>query len=218
MREYLLTLRSFGRDTRLALLTAGLLGFAVYGGIYFLLLNLYLVRLGYDETFVGHVNAIGQLGFALSTIPAGLLGTRWGSRRIIILGLSLSVIGLGGLPLGEALDEPARRWWIMATYGLGFLGIGAYIVNINPFLADTTSEGQRSHAFSSQIALWPLAGFGGIPPRSGGLPAGGLPRRPGRVSVPAGRCRRHSGPGDRRHAGGWRRDPSRGPGPVPGQR
>jgi hypothetical protein len=32
--------------------------------------NLYLLRLGYDPTFVGQINSIGLLTFALASMPA----------------------------------------------------------------------------------------------------------------------------------------------------
>lgn len=184
MRNYLAALRTLNRDARLALLTSALLGFAVYGGIYFLLLNLYLLRLGYDEAFVGRVNAVGQLAYVVFTVPAGILGTRWGSRRVMALGLGLSGLGLGLLPFGELLLPGSLSLWLQATYAVGFLGIGMYIVNINPYLAGTTTPEHRSHAYSAQIALWPLAGFcgsllGGFLP---GLFAHALDLPPGHVA------------------------------------
>jgi len=181
LRDYLNALSALGRDARLALLSAAVLGFAVYGGIYFLLLNLYLLRLGYDAAFVGRINAVGQLAYVACTIPAGLVGSRWGSRRAMALGMGLAGLGLILLPCGEflALASPAR--WLEGTYALGFMGIGMYIVNINPYLAGATTPEHRSHAYSAQIALWPLAGFcgsllGGFLPglfeRALGLPPG----------------------------------------------
>lgn len=185
-RDYLTALSTLGRDARLALLSSAVLGFAVYGGIYFLLLNLYLLRLGYDEAFVGRVNATGQLAYVIFTVPAGVLGAHWGSRRAMALGMALAGAGLALLPCGEALMPEAlfpgiQGLWLQATYALGFMGIGMYIVNINPYLAGTTTPEHRSHAYSAQIALWPLAGFcgsllGGFLPgllgRALGLPVG----------------------------------------------
>src|SRR5215211_7322145 len=100
MVNYLTILRRCRRDVRLFLITTALLGFT-YFGIYALLLNLYLHRLGYGPVFVGLVNAAGPLVFALCSLPAGALSQRWSSRRALMLGYSLEALGLGLLPVSE---------------------------------------------------------------------------------------------------------------------
>ena len=61
---YIHTLRLFNRDVRLYLISAALIGFT-FLGIYAVLFNLYLLRLGYGPEFIGTVNGVSQLGFAL---------------------------------------------------------------------------------------------------------------------------------------------------------
>jgi MFS family permease len=153
--------RLFGRDVRLVLLTSAIIGFTIFGGLYSVLLNLYLLRLGYDPPFVGQVNAAGSLCFALCSILSGFLGSRWGSRRTMICGMILAGVGHGLLPLAEFPPLAWRASWIMATYGLGVLGTSLYLVNAVPFLMGLTPPQARSHVFSTQVALWPLAGFAG---------------------------------------------------------
>ena len=94
---YLAKLRLFNRDVRLYLVTAVLRGLA-WDGIRVVLLNLYLLRLGYGPEFIGIVNGLGALAFSLFCLPAGLLDRRWGSRRLLIAGLSMSALGLVLLP------------------------------------------------------------------------------------------------------------------------
>ncbi|MDQ5850840.1 MAG: hypothetical protein M3380_01985, partial [Chloroflexota bacterium] len=115
-------LRHFTRPVRLYLVSSALFGFTIFGGIYSLLLNLYLLRLGYGAAFVGIVNAAGMLALALFALPAGLLGTRWGSRRALLAGLCLILTGLGPLPLAELLPAPVRAAWLLGTYMLAWLG------------------------------------------------------------------------------------------------
>jgi len=158
---YLQTLRRFSRDVRLYLVSAALIGFTIFGGIYTVLLNLYLLRLGYDAPFIGLVNAAGPLALGIFCLPAGALGGRWGSRRAMIAGLILSVPGFGLLPLAEFVPAAAQPAWLLAMYVIGYLGFATYLVNSNPFLTDITTASERSHAFSLQAALWPLAGFAG---------------------------------------------------------
>ena len=71
--QYLRTIRHFNRDIHLYLFASGLIGFCLFSGIYSLLFNLYLLRLGYGPTFVGQVNAVGGLAFALSSLPSSFL-------------------------------------------------------------------------------------------------------------------------------------------------
>ena len=158
---YLEKLRLFNRDVRLYLITAALLGFTVIGGIYPVLLNLYLLRLGYGPEFIGLVNAAFMLAFGGFCLPAGALGGRWGIRRMMTAGLCLTVAGCGLLPLAEFTPTALQAGWILGSYLLVGLGGALYVVNSNPFLMGTTRSEERNHAFSVQTALWPLAGFAG---------------------------------------------------------
>ena len=76
---YLQKLRLISRNARLYLA-----GVALQGpgwGIFSVLFNLYLLRLGYGPRFVGLVSGAAMLTLALGSLPAGALGRRWGSRR-----------------------------------------------------------------------------------------------------------------------------------------
>ena len=67
--HYLQTLRLFHRDIRLFLVSAAVVGLA-WDGVRAVVLNLYLLRLGYGPEFIGVVNSAGALVFALSCLPA----------------------------------------------------------------------------------------------------------------------------------------------------
>jgi MFS family permease len=170
LTTYLHTLRHFNRDVRVLLTIAALVGFTIFGGIYTVLLNLYLLRLGYDSTFIGKVNATGLLAFATAALPAGTLGSRWGMRRTMSAGLFLAAAGYGLLPAAELVQGAWRDNWLLAAYLLAMLGFVVYVVNATPFLTGATTSSERSHAFAVQAALWPLAGF------AGSLCGGLLPR------------------------------------------
>jgi predicted MFS family arabinose efflux permease len=145
---YLQKLRLFNRDVYRYLVTVVVLGFAM-DGIRAVLLNLYLLRLGYGTEFIGQMVASGAFVFSISCIPSGTLGTRWGCRRIMVAGLILSLVGSVLLPL------------LVATNILTWVGMALYFVNSVPFLMSVTGPEERNHAFSVQIALTPLAGFAG---------------------------------------------------------
>jgi hypothetical protein len=83
-------------------------GFAFHS-IRAVLLNLYLLRLDYDAEFIGLVNGATALVFTLFCLPAGALGTRWGSRRIMIVGVNSVAMGGGLLPLVEWRPSGDRK-------------------------------------------------------------------------------------------------------------
>jgi MFS family permease len=157
---YLQKLRLFSRDVRLYLISAALAGFS-YFGIYVVLFNLYLLRLGYGPQFIGLVNGVSWLPVVVFSLPAGALGRRWGARRAMAAGMILSVAGLGMPPLAEFVPTPLRAVWLLATYSLSGIGWPLWSVNGSPFLMSATSPEERSHAFSMLTALFPLAGFAG---------------------------------------------------------
>jgi MFS family permease len=166
---YLQKLRLFSRDVRLYLITAALCGFAVEG-VRTVLLNLYLLRLGYDPEFIGLVNAAAAIAFTISCLPAGALGNRCGTRRTTIIGVGLLAAGIGLLPLTEFVPTAGQAGWLLTTNMLTGLGLALYSVNGIPFLMGATGPEERNHAFSVNIALTALAGF------AGSLVGGVLPR------------------------------------------
>jgi len=166
--SYVQKLRLFKRDVLLYLVAAALCGFAM-DGINAVLQNLYLLRLGYGPEFIGLANAAAALVFTAGCLPAGLFGTRWGSRRMMIVGLSLLAAGLGSVTVVEFI--PAAWWegWLLATSSLSGLGLALFFVNGIPFLMAVTGPEERDYAFAVHLALGPLAAF------AGSLLAGALP-------------------------------------------
>ena len=159
----------FSRDVRLYLMANALFGFVLFGGIYPLLYNLYLLRLGYNTQFVGLANATGALCFALFSLPSGMLGGRWGSRFTMVVGICMSVAGFGLLSQAELISSGTRDYFILITYSLGVMGIALFIVNGTPYLMGITSSVERAPVFAMQAALMPFSGFvgsmlGGIVP------------------------------------------------------
>src|SRR5712691_9008254 len=160
-RTYVQTLQLCNRQVRSYLCAEGLSGFTVDGGIYAVLFNLYVLRLGYGPTFIGAVNAAGLLAFGLWSLPAGLLGGRWGSQRMLIVGLGMMAVGCSALPLAECTPPTWQASWLITTYVFIHMGLALHIANATPFVMAATSATERTHAFSLASALWFLAGFVG---------------------------------------------------------
>ena len=161
MNHYLSILLQFNRDVRLYLFASLLFGFSLLGGIYSLLLNLYLLRLGYGPEFVGLFNATGALSFAVFSLPAIAMANRIGSRRTMIVGTIVTLVGYASLSQIELLPNALRSNFALSTYSFGLFGVALYVVSGSPFLMSIVTPGQRSHVFSLQAASLPLAGFAG---------------------------------------------------------
>jgi MFS family permease len=156
--DYRRALRLFNRDVRLFLVSSALMGIC-WKGIYAVLFNLYLLRLGYGARQIGIANAAPTFVYGLSCLPAGLLGSRWGSRRAMIVGAAVVALGLALPPCAEWVPAAYQFGWLLASYSVAWMGAALVIVNGSPFLMDSTGPAERDHAFSIQVGLWPLAGF-----------------------------------------------------------
>ena len=157
---YFQALRLFNRNVRIFILSARLLGFAFFG-IYAVLLNLYLLRLGYGLGVVGLVNGMGFVAYALFSLPAGALGARFGTRRMLQVGFVLAAVGMGLLPAAQFLSGNVQVAWIVATYTLTSMGLDAYFVNSNPFMIQFTTPRERMYLYSLRVGMSPMAAFVG---------------------------------------------------------
>ena len=83
-KSYLQTIRGFNRDIRLFLLLFAAIGVGFFG-IYAVVFNLYLIRLGFGPEFIGLVNGSVFIFLAVFSVPAGWLGRRFGSRRMLLI-------------------------------------------------------------------------------------------------------------------------------------
>jgi len=70
IRDYWRAFPLFSRDSWLILVASGLGGFS-YQGIYFLVANLFLLRLDYGPVFIGLFVSAGALSFAVFSLVAG---------------------------------------------------------------------------------------------------------------------------------------------------
>jgi MFS family permease len=167
--RYFADLRLLGPTVGLYLLTIALVGFVVDGGVFAVLLNLYLLRLGFGPEPIGVVNAAGTLAFALASLPAGALGERFGSRQMMLLGIALTLVGCLLLPLADMIPVGGRLVWLVSTFGLLYLGLAIFFVNTAPFVMGRVAAAQRTQVFSIQTALLSFSAF------LGSLVGGALP-------------------------------------------
>jgi MFS family permease len=125
--------------------------------IFFLLYNLYLLDLGFRESFLGLVASALAVGSIAGTILAGLMAQRIGLRPTVLACLAACpiVFALRALFMTEALQ--------IALAFLGGMALSAWAVCISPALAHLTTEDNRpfgfSLVFSSGIGIGVLGGL-----------------------------------------------------------
>lgn len=160
LQNFFLRHLQYNQQARRFFMTIIALGFVI-DGVYAVLLNLYMLRLGYDTQFIGQVNSAGLITFALMSLPAGLFGARWTSSRMLRLGQAGMLVGASLLPMVEFVPVDWRAIWLMLTYSLVLAGFSLYFVNAAPFLMATVNPEQQNNAFAMQTALLALAAFFG---------------------------------------------------------
>ncbi len=154
-------LRGFHADVNRYLIAASMVGFSYFGFVS-VLLNLYLLRLGYGTDFIGMVNGSTALAFALSSLPAGVIGNRFGMRRGATGGMCFLAAGVMLVPVMALLPVGAPRdVGIVATRVLSGIGFSLYVVNSYPYLVAATDARDRPYAFALLAAIPPVAGFAG---------------------------------------------------------
>lgn len=130
-----------------------------YFGIYLVVFNLYLLRLGYGLEFIGAVIGVGSLAAALACLPAGVLSRRRRLRRTIAIGMGVYLAGFSLLLLVEFVPAAWRSAWILLTGTLGSLGATPLVVAGIPFLMASTGTEERGLVFSLLNAVLVLPGF-----------------------------------------------------------
>lgn len=158
----------FERDVRLFLIAWALAAFG-YFGVQGVLLNLYLLRLGFDTQFIGSLIASGQLVWALAALPAGFIGRRFALRAALIAGSAMAALGTGLLLIVQALPKNEWAAWLYFAWILSWVGAALLTVNSIPYLLHVSTPATRNHAFAAQGAVIALMGF------VGSLVAGFLP-------------------------------------------
>ena len=149
MLTYWNVIRRFNRDILIYLLFNSSLTLA-YPGNLSVLVNLYLLRLGYHTEFIGMMQGAGMLVWGVLALPATILGARLGPKKSIILsmfllsGSALLVVGAGWLV------EPWRAPGLVIAWMMLWGTAALVSVNSLPYLMAITDDENRSYVFSIQ--------------------------------------------------------------------
>jgi len=158
MWAYLLSITRLDRSALLYVAAFSAVGFG-HIGVVSVLGNLYVLGLGFDTTFLGTLTATGQFAWALTALPAGMIGARFGLRGALIAGFALIALGFAAYLNVPLLPRETWGAGLMITNLLLWASVSLASVNGVPYLMSITPEQERSKAFSLQAALMPVTAF-----------------------------------------------------------
>lgn len=147
--EYWQNIRQFTPAARSALVIFGALGVAY--GVFTTLFTVYLLAIGFDERFIGVLTAVGTLSGALASLPAGIIYDRYGPRLVLLLGLTMTALGVAV----ECLLTQAGL--LLIGGALAAVGVSLLLIAQAPLLAAVSSDQERTHLYSAAAALGILA-------------------------------------------------------------
>jgi MFS family permease len=161
-RRYWTVISHLGTNMRLLLSGAALLGLG--NGIFMTFFNLYLKQGGLGEAFLGRLNSLGTIGSLALAIPAGLLVTRLGSRKSLVLSCALIAV-FGALQANILV--PALLVVLQVGISASTMLYGA---TYNPEMMRSTDPQDRQVAFSLAFTIGTVmaviaSAVGGLLPR-----------------------------------------------------
>lgn len=115
------------------------------------ILNLYILELGFSEDFAGLLLSVKIFAAGLVCIPAGIICARWGVRRALLV--ASSALGLGILLLSGTHDPG----WLCFSAVLVGSAQATKAVCVPVFLVENSSPRIRQNLFSFNFSLMMLA-------------------------------------------------------------
>ncbi|MBI4236261.1 MAG: MFS transporter [Chloroflexi bacterium] len=156
---YLTAIRQFSRNARL------FLGYSILAelgtGVWAVMFNLYLLRVGFPITFVATFWLVNMTCHGVAALPAGLIADRYGRRRSFFIATFISVTAQGSVLFTHT---PAA---ILVLAGLAGFGEAFHGVTGAPFMMENSERHERVHLFSLNAAFLQISRFAGS--LSGGL-------------------------------------------------
>lgn len=128
--------------------------FSAFGwGISQTLLNLYIISLGYSNTFVGSLMSINAFTMAICSLFMGFLVSRFGTKRSLILASFITFLA----SMTQILFPLPPILYTMAIIS----GLGQAMRNVafGPFLTKCSTSYERTHLFGTNQSAFILSSF-----------------------------------------------------------
>jgi MFS family permease len=159
---YRLKINGFSQNARFFLLYTFLITLNL--GIYNVIFNLYILRLGFKEDFLGLILSLVSISTGLFSIPAAMVCDRIGRKNTLLLSCMLLTISL--------LFLYTTTSTILLTFSSILYGMSSAfnVVTGSTFLVENSESHERMYLFSMYSILYTLAlmignSLGGILPK-----------------------------------------------------
>ena len=128
-------------------------------GVQNAVMNLFLLRLGYDVSAVGRLHAISVVMYAACAVAVGAGGLpfRMRPRTAMMLGAVLGQASNLLVPLALFIPPPARTPFVLCTLLARSLGLGLYTIALQPYLMAASTPSTHGRAY----ATWAGSGMAG---------------------------------------------------------
>jgi MFS family permease len=147
--DYATRLRSFSPNARQYLLFVFLT--TLNAGIYGVIFNLYILRLGFREDFLGLILSLASVMVGLFAIPSAVICDRLGRKNTLLLSSAILLFSL--IFLYTTTSESLLALFSI-TYGISS---SLYLVVGATFLVENSSPYERMHLFSVYYVIYTLA-------------------------------------------------------------
>lgn len=146
---YVSKVRLFSHNARAYLAYFFLL--SVHLGIYGVIFNLYILKLGFHEDLLGLMLSIVFISTGIAALPAAFLCDRIGRKYTLLLSIIITSISLLLLYTLASLD-----WLLVLSIAYG-VGTSLYTIAGSPFLMENSSPDERMYLFSINSAFSQVA-------------------------------------------------------------
>ena len=153
IQNYIGNVKKFQPNARLYLVNVIITGLAM--GVFRLLLNFYVLSLGYDAALLGRLITTSSLTALVVALPMGYLADFLGRKYSLVFGgvfIGISIFGLVLFPTAPMF------------YAMNILSGAAqslWGITMSPFLMENSGEEERTYLFSFGNGLQMLAVFAG---------------------------------------------------------
>lgn len=147
------SLRTFQPNAGYFLLLSFLMAFAQ--SIFNLVLNLYILKLGYSLDFLGSLGALPGLSAAVLAIPLAILCSNTSARKSLLISVMLGIAAMSGLALFTGKAP------LMIFSALNGAATAVFSITAFPLMARNSDESDRQRLFSFQFAAYMTAAFTG---------------------------------------------------------
>jgi MFS family permease len=149
IHNYLQALKNFSTNARMYLAFNFLV--SLYVGMANVIFNLYIIKLGYNEQFLGLIVSVTMIATGIFAFPAAQLCDRIGSKKSLLLSGILSAIALYLLYV-----LTSQEWLLILSLLSGIFSTVPTII-ASPFMCENSTPEDRIYLFSFNFAIFVVA-------------------------------------------------------------